>query len=127
MALKELAETLKKISDDELVRFQGQHENNAAYRILAEHEFQRRERAEQHQLDLDLVFKQVRWMKFSAMLGIFGTVTGAIVGAVLTYWLQDKPSPKQLESPPRSSQRESVPSASVDRTEKDESVPSKTP
>jgi hypothetical protein len=127
MSLKELADELRKKSDDELVRFQGQHENVADYRILAEKEFQRRERQEQHKLDLELIVEQGQWLKFSAILGILGTIAGAIIGAVLIYWLQDKPSPKQSESPPRSSQQESAPSTSVDRTKKAESVPSKSP
>jgi hypothetical protein len=131
MSLKELAEELRKKSDDELVRFQGQNENVADYRILAEKEFQRRERLEQHKLDLELMAKQVRWMKFAAILtasfSIIAAIVGAIAGAILTLWLQDKPSPKQSESLPRSSQQESAPSTSVDRTEKTESVPSKSP
>jgi hypothetical protein len=131
MALKELEETLKKMPDDELVRFQGQHENNAQYRILAEKEFQRRERAEQHELDLNLIADQVRWMKFSAILSaaaaIVAAIVGAIGGAILTFWLQSKLLQRQLELQPRSSQQESAPSTSVDRKEKAESVPSKTP
>jgi hypothetical protein len=76
-----------------------------------------KEAQKQHKLDL----------KLNVAIAIIAAIVGAAAGAMLTLWLQDKPLPKQSEPPPRSSQQESVPSKSVDRTEKAESVPSKSP
>jgi len=62
--------------------------------ILIDNEFARRNRLHQHELDLDLVAKQVRWMKFAAILGSAATLIGAIVGALLIFWLQKPPPTK---------------------------------
>jgi hypothetical protein len=124
---KALAEEIRKMPDEELAAFRADKLDSSIYAILADKEFERRERLQQHQLDRRLIAEQVQWMKFTAILGVVGTIAGTIIGVFLTYLLQDKPSPKQSEPPPRSSQQESAPSASVDRTEKAESVPSKSP
>ena len=41
-------------------------------------------RNEQHTLDLKLIERQVRWMKFAAIIGVIATIAGAILGALLT-------------------------------------------
>ena len=127
MGAKELTENLRKMSAEDLADFQAAQATVPQYAILAEKEFERRARQEQHKLDLELVVKQGQWMKFSAILGIVGTIAGAIIGALLIYSLQDKPPPKQLESPRRASQQEKVPAKTANHTEKAESVPSKSP
>lgn len=74
---------LKKMSDLELAEFkQGMREDHPRA-VLVEKEFERRAREEQHKLDLDLIAKQVRWMKFSVMAAI----AAAVIGALLTYFL----------------------------------------
>jgi hypothetical protein len=97
--LKLLAHDLSKKSDEELAAFRANKVDTSEYAILADKEFEKRARqkqhelerellAEQHKLDLELVIKQVHWMQFSAILGVAGTIVGAIVGAVLTVWLR---------------------------------------
>ena len=132
MAANDLADKLKAMNDADLTEYQGQNATHPVYSLFAEREFERRGReeqhkhslellAKQHELDLKLVMKQVRWMKFSAIIGIAGT----IVGALLTAWLQpSRPSPRPQPSVSQA-QKETAKSTSVDRKEKAESVPSK--
>ena len=56
--------------------------------ILARDELQRRLVKEQHELDIELVTKQLRSTRFFAILGIIGTLLGAILGATIAPWLQ---------------------------------------
>jgi hypothetical protein len=123
---EELAKQIREYSDVQLALAKADRPNSLRAN-LAEQELQRRERLQQHELARKLLLEQVQWMKFSAVVGLLGTIGGAIIGAVLAYWLQDRPSLRQPELQPRSTQQESVPSTSVDRKEKAESVPSKTP
>ena len=130
--LAELAERVRAMSGAELVAFRsGQSEYTSVHTIFFEKEFERRERLEQRKLDLKLMAERVRWRKSAARLtagaSIVAAIVGAIAGATLALWLQPNPTLKQSESPPRSTQQESVPSEAVDRTEKAESVPSKSP
>jgi hypothetical protein len=74
---------LKKMSDLELAEYkQGIREDNPRV-ILVNIEFERRSRLEQHKLDLVLIAKQVRWMKFS----VIAAIAAAIISALLTYIL----------------------------------------
>jgi hypothetical protein len=86
-----LAETVKRMSDEELAAFRADKGDTSLSAIMAEREFERRARLEQHRLDLDLVLRQVQWMKFAAILGSVATLIGAIVGALLIFWLQNNP------------------------------------
>ena len=74
---------LKKKSDDRLADWQSQFHPNSDTYILAEKEWQRRERLEQHELDLKILREQTKWMKFSAALGVVAVIVGAILGAYL--------------------------------------------
>ena len=51
--------------------------------VLIREEWLRRERLKQHELDLKLIAKQVRWMKFS----IIAVIAAAIISSCLTYSL----------------------------------------
>ena len=113
--LAELAERVRVMSDAELVAFQsGQSEYTSVQTIFFEKEFERRERLEQHKLDLKLMAERLRWMKFAVILtagaSIIAAIVGAIAGAILALWLQPILTPKQPELPPRSTQQESAPS-----------------
>jgi hypothetical protein len=123
----EQARRLRESSDEHLAVVKAGRAPGNLEAFLADQEIARRDRLKQHELDLRLIADQVRWMKFSTFAGVFGTIAGAIIGALIAYWLQDKPSMRQSESVPRSTQQESAPSTSVDRKEKGVSVPSKTP
>jgi hypothetical protein len=124
---EEHAKRLRESTDEHLAVVKAGRVTGNLEAILADQEMARRDRLKQHELDVKLIADQVRWMKFSTVAGVLGTIVGAIIGALLTYLLQDRPSLRQSESQPRSTQQESVPSTTVDRTEKAESVPSKTP
>jgi hypothetical protein len=113
--LAELAERVRAMSDAELVAFRsGQSEYTSVQTIFFEKEFERRERLEQHKLDLKLMAEQVRWTKFAVRLtagaAIVAAIVGTIAGVLLALWLQPSPTPKQPELPPRSTQQESAPS-----------------
>ena len=44
-------------------------------------------------LTLDLINKQVKWMKFSAILGVVSVIIGAVVGAYLQKNCSQQPQP----------------------------------
>jgi hypothetical protein len=90
------SEELSKLSLDELAKIRTNKIAESLPAILIDKEFEHRARIEQHELDLKLVARQVRWMKFSAILGIISALAGAIVGAYLQYRLSQPPS---LKSP----------------------------
>ena len=71
------------MSDVKLSEWQAEYPTNSPQSIFAEKEWLRRERIEQHKLDLELLSKQVKWMKFSAILGVIATLVGAIIGSNL--------------------------------------------
>jgi len=98
-------------------------DNNHPTAILIDNEIERRKRLHQHDLDSDLVAKQVRWTKWSTLATVGATIIGAIIGALVTFWLQNTPQPKQPESPPQSAPQQSGETTSVDRIEKAVSVP----
>jgi hypothetical protein len=85
-----------------------------ARKILIEKEFARRERKEQHELDLKLIEKQVRWMKFAVGATIIAALLGAIVGAILQKNLQSG----LPQMPPAQVQQQSAPSPEAHHTEK---------
>jgi len=93
-------------------------DNNHPDSILIDNEIERRKRSHQHELDLDLVAKQVRWMKWSTLATVAAALIGATVGALVTFWLQHNPQPRQPESPTQPAQQQSGELTSVDRTEK---------
>jgi hypothetical protein len=122
-----LAETLRGLSDVDLAAYRSDKVDSSVQGTLAQKELERRARVHQHELDLKLVANQVRWMKFSAILTAASTLIGTIAGALLTMWLQRDPQSKQANTLPHSTQPQSDKTTSVDRIEKGESVPSKTP
>ena len=67
------------MSPKELAAWQAKHPSDSAQYLLATHEWNRR-----------LIVAQVRWMKFSVIIGFIGV----IVGVLLTSWLQSAPSAK---------------------------------
>ena len=123
---REITERLERYTIEQIVAFKVNH-NDPADILVADRELARRdsqrERLEQHQLDLQLIAKQVRWMKFSALIGVGGTIAGVLLGA----WLQWSRSPTPPEPSPSRVQQQSSGTESVDRKEKAESVPLKPP
>jgi len=78
--------------DDEELAVRGERNDPlSAEGILLDKEWKRRLMKEQHELDLKLIAKQVRWMKFSAILGVLAVLAGAIVGAYLQYMWSQQP------------------------------------
>lgn len=108
--LRKVTDDLRKKSDKALAAFRADKNVTSVYAILADKEFERRVRVKQHELDLKLIAKQVTWTKFTAILGSAATLIGAIVGALLTMWLQ-QPQP-QVQQGENNKQFESVPSKS---------------
>ena len=70
--------------------------NNSYNTSLANNELERRNRIHQHELDLKLITKQVRWMKFS----VCAIIIAAIISGILGYYLStlgNSSSGKQLK------------------------------
>ena len=115
--LHALADELRKVSDADLAVYRTNRKADQPETILAEKEFERRGRIHQHELDLQLIAKQVRWQKFSAIIGIVATIAGAVAGALLTFWLQAAPQPTRKESSTPPSQEKTDKNTSADHTE----------
>lgn len=52
--------------------------------VLIKEELKRRERIHQHELDLKLITKQVKWMKFSVCAIIIAAIISGLIGYGLT-------------------------------------------
>ena len=90
--LKTLSEDIKKRSPEELAQIRTNKIDTSLHAILIDKEFERRVRLEQHGLDLQLIAKQVRWMKFSVAATIISALLGVILGAYLQRnWLPAQP------------------------------------
>jgi hypothetical protein len=98
---KELTELLKGYTTEAIVTFTANRLPDSLEVLLANRELAQRDahhaRSEQHELDLKLIAEQVRWMKFTAILGAVTTIIGTILGVLLTIWLQRDPPIKQQE------------------------------
>ncbi len=97
------------MSDEELARWQAGWKTSTDHYILADKEWQRRAREEQHNLNLGLLKnqhslnlqilkKQTSLMKGSIVVGFIGVILGAILGAYLSVTLSKEPQVKQKES-----------------------------
>lgn len=84
-------ENLPGKTDEELAVCQSKWQPNSDGHILIEKEWQRRARIAQHELDVKLIKDQVKWMKFSAIVG----VVAALAGVCLAAFLQHKFPPRQ--------------------------------
>ncbi len=78
---------LQDMDDTKLAQHQSGYKPEAYNYILCEKEWQRRAMQKQHEYDLELITEQVRWMKFSALLGVLGVILGAVAGAFLSTYL----------------------------------------
>jgi len=86
--MADMIEDLKNMNDVELAKWQVDWKEHSHCYVLAQKEWERRAREKQHELDLDLMFKQVQWMKYSVIASATSALIGAIVGAVLQAWLR---------------------------------------
>ncbi len=117
--LRKLAEDLRRTSDEGLANFRENHHASTKEGILADKEFERRARLHQHELDRKLLAEQVRWMKFSLLVG----VASALAGVILGWLLQRNWPPGQSQNITPKVQSETSPSKAVDHKEKTVSVP----
>jgi len=81
-------ENLKTKSDEELAKWQSSWKPESQLYILAEKEWERRARERQHELDVALILKQVRWMRYSVVASVVAALSGAVIGALLQAWLR---------------------------------------
>jgi len=117
------SDKFRNMSDDDLAKVQeGLHEPTLD-NILIEREWLRRDRIEQHKLDLDLVLKQVRWMKFAVLAGVLS----ALLGVILGWLLQRNWPPIQSENIAPKVQSQTSSSTVVDRKENGVTIPHKLP
>jgi len=77
---------LMQMSPDELATFQGQEmakTEECAFRnqALCKMVWDRKKAAEQHELDLKLISKQVRAIQYAALIGFIGTLGGVYLGS----------------------------------------------
>jgi hypothetical protein len=84
---------LAAMSPKELAAWQFQQPKDGPHQILASHEWQRR-----------LIAEQVKWMKFSIMIGF----VGVIIGALITAWLEPAPRDEYHHSTSRETQNKNV-------------------
>jgi hypothetical protein len=75
---------LKTKSAEELAEWQESLQGSTKYELLAKEEWGRRARADQHELDLKLISKQIGAMRFAAILSSISVIVGAILGVVLS-------------------------------------------
>ena len=94
----------EKFSKARLAEMLGPMANTSARKILLEKEFERRERIEQHELDLQLIERQVRWMKFA----VIATILSALLGVILGAYLQ-RNWPADQQQKPTQSIKEEIP------------------
>jgi hypothetical protein len=99
-----IAEELADMSDDELATWQAGWKPETANYILAEKEWQRRMLAHEFGLNQRLAEYAAKWQRFSAYIGVIGTIAGAVLGAVGSLYLQ---------APAKSTATESAPAANV--------------
>lgn len=103
------AKELRTSTDEELAVLAERHNPLSSEGVLIDREWQRRERVAQHEdtkiqielqhtKNMELITKQVRWIKFSAILTAISTLTAGIVGALLTYMLSTSNQPQQTKS-----------------------------
>jgi hypothetical protein len=74
--VRSLADEIRNMPDEELAAWRANATPDNLRAILAREEQERRARLHQHELDLDLVARQVHWMKFTAILSAVMTVIG---------------------------------------------------
>lgn len=114
------AEELKTKTDEELATEAERHDSRSSEGVLINREWQRRERAAQykdnkkqielqHQKNMELVNKQLRWIKFSAILTAIATLLAVVLGWYLSeikslrYPKSDKPPIIQSHTEPSTS------------------------
>lgn len=72
------------MSDIELAKLQLEYSTDNPGSIIIQNEWRRREKAEQHELNKDLVKTQNRTAIIASIFGIVGTIVGAILTAILS-------------------------------------------
>lgn len=83
-----LATELAAMTDDELASWQVGWTPETANHILAEKEWQRRMLTHEFGMNRQLAEYAARWQRFSAFVGVIGTLIGAISGVVAASYLQ---------------------------------------
>jgi hypothetical protein len=83
-----LATELAAMTDDELASWQAGWRAETANHILAEKEWQRRKLTHEFGLNRQLAEYAAKWQRFSAYVGVVGTLVGAILGVVATSYSQ---------------------------------------
>ena len=76
------SENIKEIPIEKLAAMRNK-DVQSSEQVLIEQEFKRRERIHQHELDLKLITKQVKWMKFS----VFAILGAALISGIVGYYL----------------------------------------
>jgi hypothetical protein len=83
------------LCDQDLAEIMAGRKETESKANIARLVYEERQRNKQYELNLNLLNKQLRWMKFSAILTAISTLTAAIAGACLTYILiRSTPQPK---------------------------------
>lgn len=75
---------LSKLNDDELATWQASYKQNSALFILGEKEWEKRLISHQFSLHSKLAATNNRWMIASSIIGLVGTILGAILGWYLS-------------------------------------------
>ena len=83
---------LENMTDAQLAEWQAGWKEHSGKYILAEREWERRMISHEFSLQTKLAAANNRWLIAAAVIGLVGTVAGAIVGAYLTKAAQDNKS-----------------------------------
>lgn len=83
-----LATELAAMTDDELASWQAGWKTDTANHILAEKEWQRRMLTHEFGLNRQLAEYAAKWQRFSAYVGVIGTLVGAALGIAATSYSQ---------------------------------------
>lgn len=120
---EQFAEDIRKYSDIQLAELRGGIKDGTPRAILIDKEFETRARIKQHELDLKLIARQVRWMKFAVIATILSTLLGVILGA----YLQRNWPIAQQQKPAQSIQEKTAVSTSAHHTITDDTKTSSQP
>ncbi len=114
------SEKFRNMSDDKLAEVQDGLRGNPRENILIENEWRRRDRIDQHKLDLEILFKQGKWMMVSALIGLLGVILGALLTVFLTTSLKKRPQQSLPTTSTQTDQREALEQKEPSQTKRGE-------
>lgn len=94
---------LENMTDEQLANWQGGWQANTPKYILAEKEWERRMISHEFSLQKQLAAANQRWSIIAAIIGVVGTLAGAVLGGYLSQKDNSPPLLQQMRSTPSQS------------------------